>query len=90
MILRSTAWDGPAPAPGDVVAHESGFAVVREVAAGPGVGHWRMTCDPARLIRWTGQVAQPDAPPARAGDHGASADCPAMWPADGQIAQDRA
>lgn len=55
LTLRSAAWDGPAPAPGDVVQLADGtVAVVQLVAAGAGVGQWRLECAPARLIRWRG------------------------------------
>lgn len=53
MILRSTEWDGLAPAPGDVVQLADGVAVVTGVARGPGVGQWRITAEPARLIVWS-------------------------------------
>lgn len=53
MILRTVAWDGPAPAPGDVVQlPDQQLAVVQAVAAGPGVGQWRIDATPARLITW--------------------------------------
>lgn len=53
MILRTTHWDGPAPAAGDVVQlDDTDVAVVQHVAAGPGPGQWRLTCQPTRLIVW--------------------------------------
>lgn len=52
MILRSTEWDGMAPAVGDVVQLADGVAVVTGVARGPGVGQWRLVCERARVITW--------------------------------------
>lgn len=55
LTLRSVAWDGLPPAVGDVVRlHADGgtLACVTDVAQGPGVGQWRITCEPARVIEW--------------------------------------
>lgn len=55
LTLRTVAWDGPAPAAGDVVQLGDGsVAVVQLVAEGAGVGQYRLECAPARLIRWRG------------------------------------
>jgi hypothetical protein len=41
--LRSTSWDGPPPAPGDLVCTTAGsWYLVTTVAAGAGVGHYRL------------------------------------------------
>lgn len=56
MILRSFEWDGPGPAPGDVVRHPDGLYTVVEVAAGAGIGHWMLVCEPARIIEWVKQT----------------------------------
>ena len=53
MILRTTEWEGLPPAPGDVVDLPDGErAVVTAVAMGAGIGHWTLTCQPARRIVW--------------------------------------
>jgi len=54
LTLRSVAWDGLAPAPGDLVDHpDHGPLVVELVAQGPGVGQWRLDCRVPRVIGWT-------------------------------------
>lgn len=54
LTLRSCAWDGLAPAEGDVVTHpDHGVLVVETVAAGPGVGQWRLGVRVPRVIAWT-------------------------------------
>lgn len=51
--LRSTSWDGDAPAVGDVLLMgEDAAHVVERVAEGPGLGQYRLDVRPARLIRW--------------------------------------
>lgn len=59
-VLRSVAWDGPPPAPGDQVVLL--YRVV-DVAAGPGPGQYRLEVDAdaeldpdARLVWWTEHV----------------------------------
>lgn len=52
VTLRSVAWDGDAPAPGDVVRSGDDVLVVEAVAAGAGVGHWRLDCRRPRIIEW--------------------------------------
>ena len=51
--LRSVAWDGMAPAAGDLVHHpDLGHLVVEAVAQGAGVGHWTLQCRVPRVIGW--------------------------------------
>jgi len=53
LVLRSVAWDGLPPAPGDLVAHpDHGTLLVQLVAAGAGVGHWTLHCTRPRVITW--------------------------------------
>jgi hypothetical protein len=53
LTLRSVAWDGPAPAAGDLLAHpDLGHLLVQAVAAGPGIGQWRLQCRVPRVIAW--------------------------------------
>lgn len=54
MILRSTGWDGPAPAEGDVLVDPTGAAVrVLAVAAGPGAGQWRIDAVRVSSFAWS-------------------------------------
>jgi hypothetical protein len=60
LTLRSVAWDGNAPAAGDLVHHpDHGHLVVELVAAGAGVGHWTLQCRVPRVIGWTPASWQP-------------------------------
>lgn len=65
MILRSTGWDGPPPAPGDLIhlPDNHTWGTVRGVTAGAGIGHYTITVDagthvPAsggpNVYRWRG------------------------------------
>lgn len=65
--LRSTSWDGPGPVEGDLLTTRAGsWYLVLAVAAGAGVGHYRLDVlrmgktrpveadDPEmRIFRWT-------------------------------------
>lgn len=43
--LRSHSWDGPAPAEGDLLVSTGGsWYLVLAVAAGAGLGHYRLDC----------------------------------------------
>lgn len=54
MILRSSGWDGPAPAEGDVLLDPTGAAVLVEtVAAGPGAGQWRIEGRRVSSFAWS-------------------------------------
>lgn len=59
--LRSTEWDGPAPAEGDLLCTTAGsWYLVLAVAAGAGLGHYRLTC--ARMGKTRPMAAdEPDA-----------------------------
>jgi hypothetical protein len=53
VVLRSSEWDGPSPSPGDVVEHEHlGELFVNGVAAGAGLGHFTLSCEPMTGRRW--------------------------------------
>lgn len=56
MLLRSHAWDGPAPTPGDVLVTDDGRLLVRSVAAGAGIGHYRLDVVPVDDERTTGSL----------------------------------
>ena len=53
VVLRASWWDGPDPAPGDVVVDGDRVLLVEEATEGAGVGHWTLHCRPTVLIRWT-------------------------------------
>lgn len=50
--LRSVSWDGDAPDVGDVVLDGQNVYVVEAVAAGAGVGQYRLDVRASRLIVW--------------------------------------
>lgn len=50
-VLRTTEWDGPDPAEGDVVQLPGGdVALVEWVARGAGLGQWTLHVSPRRLL----------------------------------------
>lgn len=51
-VLRSTSWDGPTPAPGDVLREGDDLAVVEWVTQGPGIGHFTLVACRANVIEW--------------------------------------
>lgn len=54
VVFRSTEWDGPQPAPGDVLSTDFENYVVTSVAIGAGLGHYRIEAYEARTITWAG------------------------------------
>lgn len=59
MIFRSTEWEGPAPARGDVVRHGETLYVVTDLAQGPGPGQYRLWVELANVIEWEARTCQP-------------------------------
>lgn len=63
MILRTVEWDGPDPAPGDVLRLSPALTLhlVETVAAGAGLGQWTIEIGPPlRIIEWDPRPARPD------------------------------
>lgn len=52
MLLRSTEWDGDAPDRGDVLLIGETVHVIEHVAAGPGLGQYRIDVREAKVYRW--------------------------------------
>lgn len=59
-VLRSSTWDGAAPAAGDIVLAPYGAFRVVSVAYGAGLGHYRLEVVSARIITWTGPPPTPE------------------------------